>query len=158
MKFRISWFFLFLVLLPQLFLNNLLSQAQHQSGIAKPTVDDDTRFTTVGSIGLTITNFGTIGDGFAVQSPVDQPSCEYPRGSGIEHLFVGGLWVGGRRDDGTILVTTSARDIPSLRDVAAGFEFSNSADPNDLVRERSSIIDNPFFDPNAVSHQDFIAD
>lgn len=158
MKFRISWLLLFLVLLPLLFPNNLLSQAQQPSGVAKPTVDDDTRFTTVGSIGLTITNFGTIGDGFAVQAPTDQPSCEYPRGSGIEHLFVGGLWVGGRRDDGTILVTSGARDIPSLRDVAAGFEFSNSADPNDVVRERSSIIDNPFFDPEAVSHQDFLAD
>jgi hypothetical protein len=158
MKFRVSWLLLFLVLLPQFFPNNLRSQTQPQRGIAKPTVDNDTRFTTVGSIGMTITNFGTFGDGFAVQSPVDQPSCEYPRGSGIEHLFVGGLWVGGKRDDGTILVTTGARDIPSLRDVAAGFEFSNSADPNDVVRERSSIIDNPFFDPEAVSHQDFIAD
>jgi hypothetical protein len=158
MKFRVSLLFLFLVLLPQFFHDNLFSQIEHQSRIAKPTVDDDSKFTTVGSIGLTITNFGTFGDGFAVQSPVDQPSCEYPRGSGIEHLFVGGLWVGGKRDDGTVLVTTGARDIPSLRDVAAGFEFSNSADPNDVVRERSSIIDNPFFDPNAISHQDFIAD
>ncbi len=107
---------------------------------------------------MTISNFGTFGDGFAIQAPVDQPSCEYPRGSGIEHLFVGGLWVGGKRDNGTILVTTGARDIPSLRDIAAGFEFTNSDDPNDVVLERSSIIDNPFFDPNAISHQDFISD
>ncbi|MFQ5677394.1 MAG: hypothetical protein ACE5G1_16010, partial [bacterium] len=125
---------------------------------SKITVDDDTKFTTVGSIGLTVTNFGTFGDGFAIQAPFDQPSCEYPKGSGIEHLFVGGLWVGGKRDNGTILVTTGARDIPSLRDVAAGFEFTNSADPNDLVRVRSSLIDDPFFDPNAISHQDFISD
>lgn len=124
----------------------------------KPTIDDDTKFTTVGSIGLTVTNFGTFGDGFAIQSPVDQPSCEYPKGSGIEHLFVGGLWVGGKRDDGTIFVTTGARDIPALRDVAAGFEFTNSDDPNDVVRERSSLLESPFFDPEAISHQDFIAD
>ena len=25
----------------------------------------------------------------------DQPSCEYPKGSGIEHIFDGGLWIGG---------------------------------------------------------------
>ena len=49
------------------------------------------------------------------------------------------------------MVTTGARDIPSLQDVAAGFEFSNTDDPNDVVRERSSIIDNPFFDAEAVS-------
>lgn len=134
------------------------SQQRGSEFLRKITVDDDSKFTNVGSIGLTVSNFGTFGDGFAVQSPDDQPSCEYPRGSGIEHLFVGGLWVGGKRDDGTILVTTGARDIPSLRDVAAGFEFTNSDDPDDVVRERSSLIDNRFFDPEAVSHQDFLAD
>jgi hypothetical protein len=132
--------------------------AQQDLKVFKPLIDDATKFTTTGSIGLTISNFGTFGDGFAVQSPQDQPSCEYPRGSGIEHIFVGGLWVGAKRDNGTILVTTGARDIPSLRDVAAGFEFSNSAEPTDVVLERSSIIDNPFYSPDAVSHQDFIAD
>ena len=132
--------------------------AQNDPRFTKTYVDDDTKFTTTGSIGLTVTNFGTFGDGFAIQSPFDQPSCEYPKGSGIEHIFVGGLWVGGKRDNGTILVTTGARDIPSLRDVAAGFEFTNSDDPNDVTLERSSIIDNRFFSPNAISHQDFVSD
>ena len=150
--------FRFVSLAFSLFFCASLLEAQTQVSLDKTFVDDATKFTTVGSIGLTVSNFGTFGDGFAVQSPVDQPSCEYPKGSGIEHLFVGGLWVGGRRDNGTIFVTTGARDIPSLRDVAAGFEFTNSDDPGDVVRERSSILDNPFFDPEAVSHQDFIAD
>ncbi len=125
--------------------------------LAKTLVDDDKHYTNIGNIGMTVSNFGTVGDGFAIQRP-DQPSCEYPLGSGIEHMFAGGIWVGGKRDDGTILVTTGARDIPALRDVAAGFEFTNSADPNDVVWERSSLIDNPFYHPDAVSHQDFIAD
>ena len=154
----LSVFVAFLILFFQLPIQNSFPQVSQQLELSKVTIDDDTKFTTVGSIGLTVSNFGTFGDGFAVQSPDDRPSCEYPKGSGIEHLFVGGLWVGGKRDDGSTLVTTGARDIPSLRDVAAGFEFSNSADPNDVVRERSSIIDNPFFDPDAISHQDFIAD
>ncbi len=158
MKFTHPVFVTLLILSFHLPLQNAFPQVSQQPDLSKITIDDDTKYTTVGSIGLTITNFGTLGDGFAVQSPDDQPSCEYPRGSGIEHLFVGGVWVGGKRDDGTTLVTTGARDIPSLRDVAAGFEFSNSSDANDIVRERSSIIDNPFFDPDAVSHQDFIAD
>ncbi len=140
------------------FFNHAFAQSDQTPGLRKPTVDDDTKFTTVGSIGMTISNFGTIGDGFATQSPSDQPSCEYPKGSGIEHMFVGGLWVGGRRDDGSVLVTTGAKDIPSLRDVAAGFEFTNTADPNDVVRQRSSLIENPFYKPEAISHQDFIAD
>jgi hypothetical protein len=33
------------------------------------------------------------GHGFSLWP--DQPSCEYPIGSGIEHIFAGGLWVGG---------------------------------------------------------------
>jgi hypothetical protein len=55
--------------------------------------DDVSKFTNAGSIGLTITNFGTIGHGFTLWP--GQPSCEYPKGSGIEHLFDGGIWVGG---------------------------------------------------------------
>lgn len=102
----------------------------------KASIDDNTKYTTIGNIGLTITNFGTFGDGFVIQTPIDQPSCEYPRGSGIEHLFDGGLWIGGIRDDGKTLVSTAAVDIASLVDVAAGFEFTNSADPNDVVKER----------------------
>ena len=156
MKFRPILSLLTFYLFYFYFIPNL--EAQQDARFYKPTVDDDTKFTTTGSIGLTISNFGTFGDGFAIETPVDQPSCEYPKGSGIEHVFVGGLWVGGKRDNGTTLVTSGARDIPSLRDVAAGFEITNSDDPNDVVLERSSIIDNPFFDPDAISHQDFISD
>ncbi|MFM7340935.1 MAG: hypothetical protein ACKO2H_12575, partial [Bacteroidota bacterium] len=47
--------------------------------------------TDVGNIRLSISSFGTIGTGFAGWPKI--PSCEYPRGSGIEHLFLGGLWV-----------------------------------------------------------------
>ncbi|MDZ7261494.1 MAG: hypothetical protein ONB05_05245 [candidate division KSB1 bacterium] len=135
-----------------------LQPTHSEKGFRKPTIDDDTKYTNIGNIGLTITNFGTIGDGFVIQRPIDQPSCEYPLGSGIEHLFDGGLWVGGKRADGTILVTTGAVDIAYLRDVAAGFEFTNSKDPTNVVIERSSLMDSPFFHPEAISHQDFICD
>ena len=70
-----------------LFLLFSISEAVGQGDprLYKTTVDDASKFTTTGSIGLTVSNFGTFGDGFAIQSPVDQPSCEYPKGSGIEH-------------------------------------------------------------------------
>ena len=55
--------------------------------IAKILDDDNSKFTNVGDIGITITNFGTYGHGFAFWP--DQPCCEYPLGSGIEHLFHG---------------------------------------------------------------------
>ena len=96
----------------------------------KPMVDDNSKYTTTGNIGITITNYGTFGDGFVEQSPIDQPSCEYPKGSGIEHIFVGGLWVGGRTPAGT-RVTTGAFNIPSLGGVNANFEFTNTAELTD---------------------------
>ncbi len=144
-------------------------QAQDRSRIAeqlrsdprlyKSLIDDDDNYTNVGNIRLTITNYGTFGDGFITQTPVDQPSCEYPKGSGIEHLFVGGLWIGGETSQG-VRVTTGAFNIASLSGGAgaANFEFTNTADLNDLILERSSLPENPFFSPEAVSHQDFVAD
>jgi hypothetical protein len=123
----------------------------------KPMVDDNSKYTTTGNIGITITNYGTFGDGFVEQSPIDQPSCEYPKGSGIEHIFVGGLWVGGRTPAGT-RVTTGAFNIPSLGGVNANFEFTNTAELTDRVIESSSLEDNKYYSPNAISHQDLRCD
>lgn len=120
-------------------------------------VDDNSKYTTVGNINLTVSNYGTFGDGFQVQFPNDQPSCEYPTGSHVEHLFDGGLWIGVKLPDGQTRVTTGAVDVAYLQDVAAGFEFTNSADPADVVIERSSLLDSRYYHPEAVSHQDFIA-
>ncbi len=125
--------------------------------LAKPSIDDETKFTTTGNIGITITNEGTFGDGFVVQQGLDQPSCEYPKGSGIEHLFVGGLWIGARTSQGTH-VTTGAFNVPSLSSALANFEFTNTALSTDLVLERSSLPDNKFYSTNAISHQDFVCD
>jgi len=55
--------------------------------------DDNSKYTSIGNFGITITNFGTYGHGFALWP--QQPSGEYPKGSGIEHIFDGGLYVGG---------------------------------------------------------------
>ena len=61
--------------------------------LMKTLDDDNSKYTNVGNIGLTVTNFGMYGNGFALWP--QQPSCEYPLGSGIEHIFDGSLWVGG---------------------------------------------------------------
>jgi len=50
--------------------------------------------TSIGRIGLTVTNIGVIGNSYRGPFVFGVPSCEYPIGSGIEHLFDGGLWVG----------------------------------------------------------------
>ncbi len=125
----------------------------NQPFLARPLIDDDTKYTNIGNILLTVTNFGTLGHGF---SKAGQPSCEYPKGSGIEHLFDGGLWVGGIKA-GEKLVTTGAVDAASVVNVLQGFEFTNSADPTDVVLQRSTLLDSKFFSLDAVSHQDLIA-
>ncbi|HLF19541.1 MAG TPA: hypothetical protein VI704_02015, partial [Bacteroidota bacterium] len=121
--------------------------------LAKVMSDDNSKFTNVGNIAITISNYGVFGHGFRLWP--GQPSMQYPRGSGIEHCFVGGLWVGASTPNG-IRVTTGAVDVPSLRSVAEGFEFTTGVDSR--VVQRSSLPDSRFFSPNAISHQDFIAD
>lgn len=117
--------------------------------------DDNSKFTNVGNIGLTLTNFGTYGHGFSLWP--NQPSCEFPLGSGIEHLFDGGLWIGGfKNGSSTPFVTTGAVDAASVSARGGGFEYTNS--PGNLVVERSSLFDSPSYSPLAISHQDFVMD
>lgn len=122
--------------------------------IRKTFDDDESKFTNIGSIRLTISNFGTIGHGF--NKWPQQPNCEYPAGSGIEHLFEGGLWVGGLKNGQGPFVTTGAVDVASVQDVAGGFEFTNAI--GSKTAERSSLADGKYYSPDAISHQDFVAD
>jgi hypothetical protein len=122
--------------------------------LAKREEDTERNYTTIGAIGLTISNFGTIGTRNAYWP--DQPSCEYPRGSRIEHLYQGGLWVGAvSRRTGQIHVSTGSSDRVSTI-TKKGFEFYSLAGTS--VVERSSLSESPYFNPDAVSHQDFQAD
>lgn len=130
-------------------------------GLAKVLDDDNSKYTNVGNIGLTVTNFGTYGHGFALWP--EQPSCEYPIGSGIEHLFDGGLWVGGfvssdaqGSNKSGPFVTTGSVDASSVANRGGGFEFTNAR--GSRVSERSSLIDSRFFSPLAISHQDYVMD
>ncbi|NWG27598.1 MAG: hypothetical protein HXY48_03575 [Ignavibacteriaceae bacterium] len=123
--------------------------------------DDNTKFTNAGNIGLTVTNFGTYGHGFTLWP--QQPNCEYPLGSGIEHLFDGGLWIGGFISNDSLgngrtgpFVTTGAVDAASVSARGGGFEYTNSDDA--VVIERSSLLDSRFYNPDAISHQDFVMD
>ncbi len=123
--------------------------------------DDNSHSTNVGNIGITVTNFGTYGNGFVLWP--DQPSCEYPLGSGIEHIFDGGLWVGGYVANDSLgqgkvgpFVTTGAVDASSVAGRGGGFEYTNA--PGNLVTERSSLYDSRYFSPYAISHQDFLLD
>jgi len=137
-----------------LLLFSILGKAQeHQNILQKPTDDDNSKYTNVGNIGLTLTNFGMYGHGFSLWP--DQPSCEYPLGSGIEHIFDGGLWIGGFvRGTSEPFVTTATVDASSVATRGGGFEFTN--DEGNKIVERSSLYDSPFYHPASISHQDFV--
>jgi len=152
MKFKL------LVFLSALFLFSFSPQDDDKgSKLNKLLKDDNSHFTNVGNIGITVTNFGTIGHGFGLWPT--QPNCEYPIGSGIEHIFDGGLWIGAYRSNdsngsGRVgpFVSTGAVDASSVSNRGGGFEYTNSVSA--VVKERSSLIDSKFFSPTAVSHQD----
>jgi hypothetical protein len=117
---------------------------------------DEQKTTNVGLIRLGITNYGVIGNGFRFFPQI--PSCEYPTGSQIEHLFNAGLWVGAiqggisKVSTAAVVQTGTSTGNPNT----AGYEFTD-ATARGLI-QRSSLIESPFFNPSAISHQDFIAD
>ena len=117
----------------------------------------DSKTTSAANLRLTVSNYGTFGN--AMQGYRDgsgTPSCEYPAGSGIEHLFEAGIWLGGKENGGQEVVSTSAYDAPQgYAPGRAGFELT--AEVGSILKEKSSLFDSRFFDPNAVSHQDFVA-
>ncbi|MGE5400792.1 MAG: hypothetical protein ACM3S2_10335 [Ignavibacteriales bacterium] len=147
-------------LLVSFFLTCNISAQDGVKRVNKTSDDDNSKFTNIGNIGLTLTNFGMYGNGFSGRWP-KQPSCEYPLGSGIEHIFAGGLWIGGyisKDASGTgktgPFVTTGAVDKSSVSSRGGGFEYTNL--PGSRISERSSLLTSKYFDPRAVSHQDFV--
>lgn len=115
------------------------------------------RVTDASNVRLTVTNLGTFGNAFrGYRDGSGDPSGEYPAGSGIEHLFESGIWIGGLENGGNVRVSTSAYDAPQGYAAGrAGFEFT--AQPGSGLDVRSTLLDNPNYSPNAVSHQDYIA-
>jgi len=110
-----------------------------------------------GNFRITVNNLGMIGNSFKGSYLVQNfKSAEYPKGSSIEHVFEGGLWIGAKKGN-TIVVSTGAIDDPTGYITGkAGFEFS--AEPGATLLERSSLPDQVTYHPAAVSHQDFVSD
>ncbi|TSA49331.1 MAG: hypothetical protein D4R43_04025 [Sphingobacteriales bacterium] len=120
-----------------------------QSSFQKKTID-------IGNTGMTISNFGTIGNPVIISNPDDVPSLEYPINSGIEHLFEGGLWIGASVNGQTVVSTASVDAASGYTTGAAGFEFS--ASQGSTINQRSTLTSNDHYSPDAISHQDFIMD
>lgn len=94
----------------------------------KPTVPN-TFNSTVSNLWVKLTNFGFIGD-----DAFNNPSFEWPGGSGNHHLYQGSIWIAGKDPSGAIhctapdeeevALTTDANDLVYLYD-AADSRFDN---------------------------------
>ena len=115
------------------------------------------KVTSVSNVRLAVSNVGVFGNGFrGYRDNSGNESCEYPAGSGIEHLFESGIWIGGLQDGTRVVVSTSAIDDNSGYSTGdPGFEFY--AEPGSGLEERSSLRDSPFYSPFAVSQQDYVS-
>lgn len=111
--------------------------------------------TNASNVRLNVTNVGTFGNAFrGYKDGSNNPSCEYPAGSGIEHLFEGGFWFGGLLNGNTIAVSTSAYDASTGYSTGrSGFEFTPISSTS--LTQKSNITNSPFFSRGATSHQDF---
>lgn len=121
--------------------------------MAAQVVPFQQKATSVGRIAFAVSNVGTLGRPGVVNNPVGMQSMEYPRGSGINHLFEAGIWIGAKVN-GQIRVSTSAADASSgYRAGLPNFEFTAAS----LLSEASTLVSSDFFSGSAISHQDFRA-
>ena len=78
------------------------------------------------------------------------PSFEFPAGSGLEYLFMGGIWIGAIEDD-TSYTSVGCDGWQWI------YELWPDSFPQGSIIERSTILEAPCYSPDAISHQDIIA-
>ena len=126
--------------------------------------DEYDKYTSVGNLGLTITNFGILGNGWnRMEDGSIHPLCQYKQQTEIareqiEHFSYAGLWVGGIVN-GERRVSTSIVD-GVFEAGNEGFELF----PKNPITIQSSISSTTqdsmakYYSPYAISHQDMIID
>jgi len=116
----------------------------------------DEKVTNLSNVRLSVTNVGTFGNAFrGYRDGSSRESCEYPAGSGVEHLFESGIWIGAQRDGRTLVSTAAVDATQGYVTGGSGFEFT--AELGSSIKEESSFRDSRFYSPQAVSHQDYIS-
>ena len=126
--------------------------------------DEYDKYMSVGNLGLTVTNFGILGNGWnRMEDGSIHPSCQYKQQTEIareqiEHFSYAGLWVGG-------IVNGERRVSTSIVDgvFEAGNEgFELFAETPILIQSSISSTTQDsmakYYSPEAVSHQDMFSD
>ena len=126
--------------------------------------DEYDKYTSVGNLGLTITNYGILGNGWnRMEDGSIHPSCQYKQHTEIareqiEHFSYCGLWVGGIVNGQRRVSTAIVDGVFDAGD--EGFElFANT--PITIQSSISSTTQDSmakYYSPYAISHQDMITD
>ena len=152
--------FLQLIFIPDV----TISQTKQLRTLSKTLVDDVyDKYTSVGQLGVVITNFGVLGNGYNKIDGRIIPSCQYKQHTEIlreqvEHFSYSGFWVGGIVN-GERRVSTAIVD-GVFESGQEGFELI----PTTGMEIRSSISSTSedtmaqYFSPYAISHQDYITE
>jgi hypothetical protein len=132
----------------------------HSDSVVLPNIQQ--RVQRAGNINMCQTNWGFVGSmGRMIKeseggcfnpypdSEVSAPSFEFPKGSGLDYLFWGGLWVGAKVND-SIFVSTGCDGWQNNYEF-----FPGGPAPIDEIKEKSQIS-NPCYAPDAISDQDIL--
>lgn len=108
----------------------------------------------IGTLSLSLTNYGTIGKPDVRNNPEGGASMRFPNDTGTEHLFEAGIWIGADYNNSGIRVSTaSVTTSGGYSRGAAGFEFTGDLP----LSRRSTNPNDEFFSPFSVGEQDIIA-
>jgi hypothetical protein len=101
-----------------------VDQLEKLKGLQRILVWDGSGIHTVGRLQMHVTNWGAFGSYPDDNWPTSEyPSAQWPANSGVEYLYIAGLWVGAKRN-GIPVVSTAAFD---------SGEFMPSNDPIDKI-------------------------
>ncbi len=112
---------------------SLAAPARARTDLAPPTkggvgpnrvlVIDGSTVHNVGELQMHLTNFGNFGSWPGFTFPFsEQPSAQWPAGSGVEYLFTAGVWIGALKSG-----------VPAVTTAAFAFELLPSQDARDIM-------------------------
>ena len=121
------------------------------------------KYTSVGQLGMTVTNFGVLGNGWNKINGEILPSCQYKQHTEVlreqvEYFSYAGLWIGGIVNGQRRVSTSIVDGVFDSGD--EGFEYFATSGMG-IKSSISSTSEDPmaqYYDPSSVSHQDFITD
>ncbi len=116
---------------------------------AAAAADRETWVSGAGLVRLALTDVGRTGNALSNRYV---PSLRYPVGSSVEHLYIAGLWIGARRPDGDVHVSSAAEDYANLNEADELREFAPTGDP---ARVMSSVQNSDDYHPDALAPYHF---